>query len=96
MRSSAFSSLWEVAKALQIPIDPDVKEIRDLPYTISYAIRKRSQIDNLNELPKEKRPPEDILWDGTSEELEKWLNDVLDIKKKDKKPGYIYLDDVEG
>lgn len=35
------------------------------------------QIDNLNELPKEKRPPEDIIWDGTSEELDDWLDKVL-------------------
>ncbi len=47
------------------------------------------------ELPKEKRPPEKILWDGTSEELEKWIDDVLDIKKE-KKPGYVYVDDIEG
>lgn len=40
------------------------------------------QVDSLNELPKEKRPPDSILWDGTSEELTEWLDRVLDRKKK--------------
>ncbi len=40
------------------------------------------QIDNLHELPKEKRPPDDIIWDGTPEEMDEWLERVLDPKKK--------------
>lgn len=40
------------------------------------------QIDNLNELPKEKRPPDSIIWDGTSEELDDWLDRVLGDPKK--------------
>ncbi len=40
------------------------------------------QIDNLNELPKEKRPPDNIIWDGTSEELDDWLDRVLGDPKK--------------
>ena len=74
--------MWSVSKALQIPLDPKIKELADLPYTISFIIRKRQQIDNLNELDKKRRPPESIIWDGTPEELEKWLDDVLDPKKK--------------
>lgn len=38
------------------------------------------QIDDLMELPKEKRPPDSILWDGTSEEIDKWLDNVLGNK----------------
>jgi hypothetical protein len=68
---------------LQIPLDPRIKELADLPYTISFIIRKRQQIDNLNELTKDKRPTEEIIWDGSSEDLEEWLEKVLDPKKKE-------------
>jgi len=68
---------------LQVPLDPRVKELADLPYTISFIIRKRQQIDNLNELTKDKRPTEEIIWDGSSEDLEEWLEKVLDPKKKE-------------
>jgi len=66
---------------LQIPLDPRIKELADLPYTISFIIRKRQQIDNLSELPKEKKPPEDLIWNGSPEELEDWLSKVFDNKK---------------
>ena len=67
----------------------------DLPYTLSYVVRKRMQIDNLSELPKEKRPPEDIIWDGTSEDMDNWLDKVYD---KDKKEDglVISVSDIEG
>ena len=68
---------------MQVPLDPRVKELADLPYTISFIIRKRQQIDNLNELTKDKRPTEEIIWDGSSEDLEEWLEKVLDPKKKE-------------
>jgi len=67
---------------LQIPLDPNIKQLIDVPYTISYVIRKRIQIDNLNEIPQDKRPPEMMIWDGTSEELEDWIDRVFDKKKK--------------
>lgn len=57
------------------------------------------QIDNLNELPKEKRPTEDIIWDGTTEEMEDWLDKVLDTKSKNKTDGIEFVisnDNVEG
>lgn len=66
---------------MQIPFDPKIKELVDLPYTISFIIRKRQQIDNLSELPKDKKPPDSIIWDGDSEELEDWLSRVFDTKK---------------
>ena len=68
---------------MQIPLDPKIKELADLPYTISFIIRKRQQIDGLNELSSDKRPPESIIWDGTPEEMEDWLNKVFDTKKKE-------------
>ncbi len=52
------------------------------------------QIDNLNELPKEKRPPDSILWDGTSEEMDEWLSKVLDHKAQTEVD--IIIKDVEG
>lgn len=67
---------------MHIPLDPKVKELADLPYTISFIIRKRQQVDSLNELPSEKRPPESIIWDGTPEEMEEWLERVFDTKEK--------------
>lgn len=77
-----------------VPLDPKVKHLSQLPYTISFVIRKMQQIDNLNELPKEKRPPDSILWDGTSEEMEDWLEKVLD--KKQQTEVDILIKDVEG
>jgi hypothetical protein len=66
-----------MTKALPIPIDKRMNEISDLPYTISFVIRKRQQIDTFNELTKEKRPPEDMIWDGTSDDIENWLDKVI-------------------
>lgn len=40
------------------------------------------QIDNFNELPKEKRPPDHMVWDGTIEDIEKWLDEVITGKKQ--------------
>ncbi len=39
------------------------------------------QIDNLNELPKDKRPPEKMIWDGGSNELDRWLDRVMSGKQ---------------
>jgi hypothetical protein len=72
-----------------------VKELSQIPYTISFVIRKMQQIDNLNELPKEKRPPEDIIWEGTSEELDEWLEKVLGNKDKDSTIK-LSIKDIEG
>jgi len=40
------------------------------------------QIDNLSELGKEKRPTEEMIWEGTPEEIESWLDRVLRGKEK--------------
>lgn len=73
-----------------------MRELAELPYTISFVIRKRQQIDTLNELPKEKRPPDSIIWDGTSEELDEWLDRVFDKKNKDTVDILLKSNDVEG
>lgn len=79
---------------LHIPLDEKIVKLRDIPYTISYVIRKRLQIDNLNELPKDKRPPESLIWDGTSKELDSWIERVFSTKEDDKVT--FMVNDVEG
>jgi hypothetical protein len=83
---------------LQIPLDPKVKYITDLPYTLSFTIRKRTQIDSLNELGKEKRPPDSIIWDGTSSDLDSWLEKVLSPSSRESngKDVVIEIDNIEG
>lgn len=53
----------------------------DLPWTMSFVVKKRQQVDSLSELPKDKRPPELIIWWGTAEELEEWVDKVFDRKE---------------
>jgi hypothetical protein len=66
---------------LQIPIDEKVKKMQDIPYTISYIIRKNQMIDSMNEIPKDKRPPEKMLWDGDPEEVDDWIDKIYDPKR---------------
>ena len=56
-------------------------------------IRKRTQIDALNEFPKDKRPPEFMIWDGYSEDIEEWIDTVVD--KKEQQTVDILLKDIE-
>jgi len=55
----------------------------ELPWTISYVIRKRAQIDSFNELPEEKRPTDNLIWYGTNKEINLWFKKVF---KKDVEP----------
>jgi len=73
--------LWSISKTLRIPIDNRIQEIRDIPYTISYVIRKNQQVDSLSELSKDKRPPERLIWYGRSEDLEEWIDNAVGNKK---------------
>lgn len=41
------------------------------------------QIDNLNQLPKDKRPPEWMIWDKPPEDIEEWLDKVYGTNKRD-------------
>lgn len=69
----------------------DLPPADELPWTINYVIKKRAQIDSFQELPKEKRPPDDIIWYGTPEDLDRWFDKVLDRKEK---PGEEVLLDI--
>ena len=94
------AGVWSVSKALQAPLHSSIKELHDLPFTISFVIRKRMQIDNLNELPKEKRPTEKMIWEGTSEDIESWIERVFDHGKKTKTKTEVEFiikdDEIEG
>lgn len=88
--------MWSISKALQIPLDKKIKLLSDTPYTISYVIRKRQQIDNYNELPKEKRPTDYLIWDGTSDEVEEWLDKVFKKEGVHNTKEVVLIDDIEG
>lgn len=68
-----------------------------MPYTISYVIRKRQQIDNLNELPSEKRPPDNILWHNNPDVLNNWIERVTGRKEDNAEQGIINfpIDEIE-
>jgi hypothetical protein len=89
------SAIWSMSKALRIPLDKRLTTLQDVPNSISFVIRKRQQIDNFNDLPREKRPPDDILWDGSPEELEEWFDEVLDRNKTTDNEVVIDMDEVE-
>jgi hypothetical protein len=58
-----------------------------MPWVYSFIIRKRQQVDSFNDMPKEKRPPERLIWHGTSDDLEKWIETVYPSKGKMKEDG---------
>ena len=64
---------------------------------MSFCIRKRLQIDNLSELGKEKMPPDYILWDGSSEDIDEWIDKVMDTKgrKHSNDKVFINMDEIE-
>ncbi len=63
----------------------------EMPHTISTVIRYREMIDGFMELPKDKRPPENIWFDG--EKLEDWFEDVF---KTDSHTVSFDVNEVEG
>lgn len=67
--------MWRIVQNSSIKIDNLIDNINAIPYTFSYLIRKRMQIDGWMELPKDKRPPESI-WDDP-EQLEEWFDRVF-------------------
>jgi len=68
---------WHIVQNSKMTFGVDA--VFDLPYTLSFVIRKRMQIDSWMELPKEKRPPESI-WDKPRE-LEEWFDRITDNKQ---------------
>lgn len=75
-----------------------MKELRDLPYTLSYIIRKRTQFDNLMEIPKEDRPKnfDELIFNSTGDELEEYLEDLFNRRKNNQGNGLsILVSDIE-
>ena len=66
--------MWRIVQDSNIIFDSKFKDVTDLPFTFSYLIRKRMQIDSWMELPKDKRPPESI-WDDPKE-LDEWFDRI--------------------
>lgn len=54
------------------------------------------QIDSLNELPEEKRPPESMIWDGKPEDINRWLKEVFKHKNLKENKIVIKDSDIEG
>jgi hypothetical protein len=79
---------------LQIPLDSKVPLLSELPYTISFAIRKRMQVDNLYQLKKEERPPDLMIWGGTPEQIDDWLERVRDPRLR-RQPEHIFISELE-
>jgi len=88
--------MWHIAKNTHMPLHPTLKglAVYQFPYTISYAIRKRIQIDSFMELPKEKRPPKE-LW-SKPKELEEWFDRVFDRNTQTEFTFNIDEDELEG
>ena len=61
----------------------------ELPWTISYVIRKRLELDSYAELPKEKRPPDNLIWYGSSDDIDKWFDKVFKRKGKPEQDEFI-------
>ncbi len=78
---------------MHLPLDNKFQTLVDVPYTISFILRKRAQLDNINELPKDKRPSDILLWDGTAEELDAWFDRVF--KHKENTIAEISFSDLE-
>ncbi len=49
---------------------------------MGYVIKKRRQVDGFAEMPKDKRPPDIIVWWGTEDDIEDWIDKVYDNKEK--------------
>lgn len=55
------------------------------------------QIDGLNELPKDKRPPDYILWNNNSDLLDNWIDKVLyDKNPEPESKVMLPLNEIEG
>lgn len=88
--------MWTIARDLKVPLDTKIDKLTDIPYTLSYVIRKRIQVDSLYELPKDKRPSDDMIWNKSSDELDNWLERVISGKQEKKTNITISDFEVEG
>ncbi len=54
------------------------------------------QVDSLNELAEEKRPPESFIWDSDSTNLDNWLDNLTSKGKGNKeKPQLLSISEIE-
>lgn len=77
-------------------MDLRIRTLSDTPHTISYVIRKRQQIDSLSELGKAKMPTPEIIWDGTPEDMDEWIDRVLSSTSQKDVDIVISEKDIEG
>jgi hypothetical protein len=56
------------------------------------VIRKRLQIDGLSELPRDKIPSDELIFNGSSDELNDWLDRVI-YKNEPVKFDLVFSDD---
>ncbi len=75
-----------------LPLIAGLGTVNDIPHTISFFIRKMSQIASFDELPKEKRPPE-IYWDNPKD-LDAWFDKVFDREKTNTSDSYEFVLDL--
>ena len=87
--------MWSLSNKAGVSFNKKIKDIRDVPYTISYVIRKRMQIDSLKELPKDKRPPDSIMWSNDPSLLDAWIDKVLYNKEETNKDILLPLSEIE-
>lgn len=54
-------------------------------------------MSNLHEMPKDKRPPDLMIWDGTADELEDWIERVYNLGSKNSRPDVVefFISDKE-
>lgn len=87
--SDALAALWRIAGKDPFKLHGGLPKFAwDFPHTVSFVIRARQNIDSFYELPKDKRPPEDIWFN--SDELEDWFDRVFKHQQTE-----IVITDVE-
>ena len=79
---------------MRIPLVTCLEELYDIPHTISFVIRKKIQVDNFNELPKEKRPTVKMMWESSPEEIDRFLERVYG--KNEDTTTDVLITDIEG
>lgn len=71
-----FTGWWHVVRKLEQPLHKSLDGfgVSEYPYTVSFVIKRRIQIDSYMELPEDKRPPRSI-WDKPSK-ISEWFDRV--------------------
>ena len=74
------AAVWAIISNIDIPLHENLPTADDMPWTISFVLRKRMQLDTYQQLPKEKQPPDEMIWWGTSEDIDEWFDKVYKRK----------------